>query len=410
MTAAERIQYRKTIVVGAGPIGLTAALALKNIGLDVAVLESESEGRQRPGSRAIYLHNATLKFFEEISPGLGFQLAENGIIWPVKRTFFRGEEVYFRQYAPPTPGVLPHFTSLPQVEAERYIYQACLDAGIEFFWNTPVKDVKTRENGVEIVTENGDIWKADYCIAADGARSVVRRSLGLQLEGPRTKDAFIVVDVKEDEHDPLPLERTFHYQHPAVGGRNVLFVPFAGGWRIDLQLLSEDDMEDFGGVDGVRKWLPKVMNPKYADRVTWVSTYQFYQAVANSYTDEFARVVLAGEAAHLFAPFGARGMNSGVPDAVLAARAIGKATKAETPEEAMSYVRQAAEERRTAGLYNRDSAGIALEHIQGNSPYMNAKRETAAFLVPLVPTTMGRWLDEGPYGPKTGSPLVSTKY
>ena len=54
-------------------------------------------------------------------------------------------------------------------------------------------------------------------IGCDGARSIVREQAGLQFEGPRTADTFIVVDAKEDETDPLPLERIFHYQHPANG-------------------------------------------------------------------------------------------------------------------------------------------------------------------------------------------------
>ena len=57
-----------------------------------------------------------------------------------------------------------------------------------------------------------------------------------------------------------------------LGGRNVMYVPFAGGWRVDLQLFEEDDREYYGSEEGVREWLPKVMNAKYADRITWIST------------------------------------------------------------------------------------------------------------------------------------------
>ena len=123
----------------------------------------------------------------------------------------------------------------------------------------------------------------------------------------------------------MPLERIFHYHHPAMGGRNVLYVPFKGGWRVDLQLFSNDNVDDFVSIEGVKSGIPKVMDPKYADRITWVSSYRFHQAVANSFTDVKRRVLLAGEAAHLFAPFGARGLNSGVPDALVAVRGIEKA-------------------------------------------------------------------------------------
>ena len=68
--------------------------------------------------------------------------------------------------------------------------------------------------------------------------------------------------------------------------------------------------------------------------ITWISSYTFYQVVADSYTDENRRIILAGEAAHLFAPFGARGLNSGVPDATVGVHGIANALQAETIEEA----------------------------------------------------------------------------
>ena len=188
-----------------------------------------------------------------------------------------------------------------------------------------------------------------------------------------------------------------------------MFVPFKDGWRIDLQLLSSDKPEDYMSVENVKKWLPKVMDPKYADSITWVSSYRFHQVVVNAFTDEHHRVLLAGEAAHLFAPFGARGLNSGVPDAVIAVRGIEKALSAPSEEERKAAIAASAKERRIAALWNRDGSSTALHHLQGDSREMNMKREIAASLVSVVPS-MGRWLDEGPYGPKFGPPELTTKY
>ena len=405
----QKRKHRETLVIGAGPVGMTAALALRHAGIEVAILEAEPQDLIRPGSRAIFFHNATLRLLEEISPGLGFAFAEKGIIWGTKRTLYRGKEVYVRHYPEPAAGELPHFTSLHQSVIEGILYQACVAAGVEFGWNQPVDSLATSATGVSVVTEGGDQWSAEYVIGADGGRSVVRREIGAELVGPRSHDTFVVVDLKEDMEKPLPIERVFHYQHPAMDGRNVLYVPFQGGWRVDLQLLADDDEETYGTVTGVKQWLPRVIDKKYADRISWVSAYRFHQAVSNTFTDEHRRVLLAGEAAHLFAPFGARGFNSGVPDAVLAARAIASARRAVSHEEAERAVLAAAEERQFAAEYNRDCAAIALEHIQGNSPEMSAKRELAASLASIVPG-LGKWLDEGPYGPKVNHARMSTKY
>ncbi|KOS68819.1 monooxygenase [Lysinibacillus contaminans] len=406
------VKKRNVIVVGAGPVGLISALALQNKGISCVVIESEEKDYPRAGSRAIYIHGASLKLLEETSKGLGFELAKDGVIWPIKRTLFRGKEVYVRNYGVTNTQdstKLPHFASLHQHKIEKHIYNACSEAGVEFVWGEPAKDIDITDEGVKLTTASGEIWEADYIIGCDGARSVVREQSGIQFEGPRTNDTFIVVDIEEDENDPMPIERIFHYQHPAMGSRNVMFVPFKGGMRVDLQLLAEDKVEDYGTEESVKEWLPKVMNPKYAERVTWVSSYRFHQVVVDSFTDEKRRILLAGEAAHLFAPFGARGLNSGIPDAVIAVRGIEQAINATSEEERCQAIDAAANERRIAALWNRDGSTTALHHLQGDSLEMNMKRELAASLVSIVPT-LGRWLDEGPYGPKFGPPELTTKY
>jgi 3-(3-hydroxy-phenyl)propionate hydroxylase len=75
------------VVAGAGPTGMAAALGLHARGVDVTVLEADPAGRERPGSRAIYVHKDTLRTLETASPGLGRRLVENGVTWSTRRTF-----------------------------------------------------------------------------------------------------------------------------------------------------------------------------------------------------------------------------------------------------------------------------------------------------------------------------------
>jgi 3-(3-hydroxy-phenyl)propionate hydroxylase len=230
------------------------------------------------------------------------------------------------------------------------------------------------------------------------------------MEGSRSSNSYVVVDVAEDPQAPLDNERVFHYEHPAVEQRNVLFVPFYGGWRIDLQCHEQDNPDEFSGVEGVQRWLPKVMHPRYADRITWVSTYQFLQVLAQSFTDQHHRILLVGDAAHLFAPFGARGMNSGIADAGAAASAIDAALSTSSQSQAQEAVVEFAWTRRAAAEYNRAAAGQALAHIQAQNPAMRTKRYLAAMLAPYWKRA-GAWLDEAPYGPRSGPPgRTSDKY
>jgi 3-(3-hydroxy-phenyl)propionate hydroxylase len=392
---------RDVVIVGAGPVGLTAALALRACGRKAAVIEAGAGDRIRPGSRAIFLHHVTLQLLERIRGGLGRELARRGLAWATRRTIYRGREIYRRTYQSTTIHGLPVATSLPQVATEHLLLEACVAAGVEFVWSTPVTATRAADDGVQVEGEHGAIVRARYVIGADGARSAVRESAGLRLEGPRTSNAFVIVDVAEDPADPLPLERVFHYEHPAVDYRNVLFVPFAGHWRVDLQCREDDDPDVFSSAPGVRDWLSRVMPAKYADRVTWVSTYVFRQAIANQFADSTGRALLVGEAAHVFAPFGARGLNSGVADAWVAARAIDQALR--NGPGAETHVRNFATTRRRAAERNRAASSIALAHLTARSPVRRAVRRVAGTLAPMV-RPLGRWMDRAPYGPPLGPP------
>ncbi|MFZ4451189.1 hypothetical protein [Salibacterium aidingense] len=77
---------------------MTAALALKKKGISSLVIEAEALDTPSPGSRAIFLHRASLELLEKTVSGLGFTLARDGIVWPVKRTLYKGKEVYKRDY------------------------------------------------------------------------------------------------------------------------------------------------------------------------------------------------------------------------------------------------------------------------------------------------------------------------
>src|SRR5262249_11652293 len=145
------------------------------------------------------------------------EIAAAGVVWHTRRTCWRGREVFARRYPPPRPTGLPPFASLSQAEVEYTLLRACRVAGVQFVWNAPVSTVTTARDDVTVATADGQTWTADYLIAADGARSAIRHALGIQLEGSRSANAFVVVDVAEDAEHPLELVRTFHYEHPAVG-------------------------------------------------------------------------------------------------------------------------------------------------------------------------------------------------
>jgi 3-(3-hydroxy-phenyl)propionate hydroxylase len=384
------------LVVGAGPVGLATALALRSRGLAATVLEADPVDRVRPGSRALFLHRDSLLALDRMSPGLGRDIGRYGVVWRTRRTLYRGREVFCQSFPPADVDVVPPFTSLRQVDTERFLLDACVAAGVVFNWGAAVTGVESTADSVTVGTDDGRAWSGRYLIAADGARSAVRRALGIHMRGSQAAGHHVVVDVRaEDDADP-PSERVFHYEHPGADGRTVLRVPFAGGFQVDLQGRDTDPPDAYSTPEAVRRWLPQVAGPGADDRILWVSTYRFLQVVADRFVDDHRRVLLVGEAAHLFPPFGARGMNSGIADAEAAAGAVALALA--DPEQAHAAVDGFAASRNAAARYNSSAAGAALAQLRP-VPVARVRQRAAAVLAPVVPQC-GRWLEHAPYGPR----------
>lgn len=399
------------IVAGAGPVGMTAAIALHARDIPVEIYEADPEERERPGSRAIYVHGATLRMLETIRPGLGWKLTERGMIWPTRRTLFRGKEVFSRTYSNPKSfeDELPPFTSLPQVWTEDILHETLDDLGIDIHWDAPVEGVESRPDGVTVETGDGVSQEAAYVVGADGAGSTVRKEIDAEFSGEQSENSFIIADVDEHPDNPRPPERVFHYDDPGLDGRNLLIVPFQGGWRVDIQCRDDDDPDYLANDDVISDFVAHALGKRYRDHVSWVSTYQFKQVNADTYTDEHRRVLLAGEAAHLFAPFGARGMNSGMADAADAASAITGALAADVDAVAHAEVTEYSKRRQQAGEWNKNAAGQALEYLQGDSVVTKAKKRVAAELADYYEPA-GEWLDDAPYGPHGSPPVTVGQY
>ncbi|MEV0600524.1 FAD-dependent monooxygenase [Streptomyces sp. NPDC050315] len=388
------------LVVGAGPVGLAAALALRALDIPVTVLEARPRDAQRPGSRALYVHRTSLRLLEQARPGLGREMADYGTVWHARRTLYRGREVYARTYPPASGPGLPPFTSLRQIDTERFLRDAAESAGARIEWHAEVRAVAASLKAVQVTAADGRQWTAQYVVAADGARSAVRRCAGIELGGSRAEGFHVVIDVADGSRK-RPAIRELHYAHPRAGGRHVLTVPFTGGFQVDLQCKEDDPVEKFTDPDVLRRWLPRMTGcPEAIGDLMWVSQYRFLQVLADRFTDGTGRILLAGEAAHLFPPFGARGMNSGIADADAAATAIALALSAVSAERGRAAVEAYARDRRAAAVDNSAAVGAALSHLRPAGKLALAKLETAGRLAPWVPR-LGEWLERAPYGPRT---------
>ncbi|MGZ8563253.1 MAG: FAD-dependent monooxygenase, partial [Candidatus Limnocylindria bacterium] len=151
-----------------------------------------------------------------------------------------------------------------------------------------------------------------YLVGTDGAHSMVRHHARIGFDGYSFDDRFLIADVRAEL--PFSNERHFHFDPPWNPGRQVLVHPQPDGiWRIDWQVPPETDADAERASGGLDRRIRAVVGEVAPYELVWLTAYRFSQRVADRFRD--GRVFLAGDAAHVMSPFGARGLNSGAADA-----------------------------------------------------------------------------------------------
>jgi 2-polyprenyl-6-methoxyphenol hydroxylase-like FAD-dependent oxidoreductase len=300
----------RVAVVGAGPIGLTAALELAALGIPSVVLEAKPQ-LEATGSRAIVLAHDALATFRRVGCE---EIPRKVVRLRLARTYLGETELFTRELPPELPDGLPAVANLQQTFTERALLRRAAETGlVDVRFDAAVTGLR-RHNASVTLELDGDNVTAGYVIGADGAHSTVRKSLGVDFPGESFHDRFLIADIRAELPFPRD-ERRFYFNPPSNPGRQILIHPQPDGqWRIDWQVPPETDPE--AGLDDRIRAL--VGDTSY--ELVWLSAYRFHSRLATRF--RVGRVFLAGDAAHLMAPFGARGMNSGVEDATAAAQAI----------------------------------------------------------------------------------------
>ena len=299
------------IIIGAGPVGLAAAVDARLQGLQVLVLDDDKT--VSVGSRAVCYAKRSLEILDRL--GLGGQACELGVSWNIGRTFLEEQEVYQFNLVPEPGHKRPGMVNLQQYHIEEMLIARALELGADIRWQHKVT-AGTRHNdhaSLTVETPDGpfDI-EADWLVVADGARSPIRRHLGLDIEGRIFQDRFLIADVvmKAD----YPAERWFWFDPPFHPNQSVLLHKQSNNvWRIDFQLGWDADPEEEKKPEKVIPRLQAMLGDDRPFELEWVSIYTFQ---CRRMTDfRHGRVLFVGDAAHQVSPFGARGANSGFQDA-----------------------------------------------------------------------------------------------
>lgn len=310
--ADQPVGVHPVAVIGAGPVGLATAIDLAQQGVPVVLLDEDHT--LSTGSRAICFAKRTLDIFDRL--GCAERLIDKGVRWQVGKVFFDRELVYSFDLLPETGHHRPAFINLQQYYLEGFLVERAAELqGLELRWKNRVSALTPCADHVTLTVETPDgpyDMRARYVVVADGARSPVRRMMGLESKGRTFRDRFLIADVKMAA--AFPSERWFWFDPPFNRNQSVLLHRQPDNvWRIDFQLGWDADPEVEKQPERVIPRIKALLGDDVEFDLEWVSVYTF--SCQRMDTFRHGRVLFAGDAAHRVSPFGARGANSGVQDA-----------------------------------------------------------------------------------------------
>ena len=306
------MEEREVAVVGAGPVGLCAALNLRLRGIDAVCLEAAPAPAE--GSRAICFSKRTLEIFHKL--GAAAPMVEKGARWSRGKIHFGDALIHEFDLLPEAGHSMPAFVNLQQYHCERFLESRLREVDSKALRRGWRVVALTPEKGGALLEADADggrrKMRARYVLACDGAKSEIRRMLGLSFGGDVFRERFLIADIRM--LSDFPAEQRFWFDPPFHrGGSALLHKQPDNIWRVDLQLGWHADPDEERRPENV---IPRVRAMLGADakfELEWVSVYAFQSRRLRSFV--CGDVFFAGDSAHQVSPFGARGANSGVEDA-----------------------------------------------------------------------------------------------
>jgi 3-(3-hydroxy-phenyl)propionate hydroxylase len=341
----------RVVIVGAGPVGLSCALFLVTKGIDVIVLEAEDA---LPGDmRASTFHPATLDMLRDFD--IARQLTAQGFPapqWQFAR-WDNGDAVIWDLTTLSDVTAHPFRLQCEQFKLTRTIL-AVLSGHprFEIVFGATVEGLRQDSDGVTVIADlNGRQSRFDgrYLVGADGAKSQVRKSVGLDLKGetyPRTS-ITVSVDFPFEDH----LKGLLPVSYVWTENDHFSLMRARDGWRTGYSPALGQSVETSLSDDYIQWHLQRILPTGRDYKVTHRGAYTIHRRVVDNF--RAGRVLLAGDAAHLNSPSGGMGMNSGIHDASNLADKLHRVISGE-PESLLD-------------LYARQRRTIAVEDVQAQS-------------------------------------------
>lgn len=367
---------RPVVIVGAGPVGLCAAIDLAQQGVPVLLVTDNDT--MPTGSRAVCYAKRSLEILDRL--GVGDACVQKGLAWETGRVYLEDRQVYAFHLQPEPDHERPAFVNLQQFYLERFLLErAQALPNLEIRWGHRVIALQNAESGVTLeIDAAAGPYRLDtaWLIACDGAHSTVRRLIGAQMRGSELRDRFLVADVVIDTD--FPAERRFWFDPPFHPGRSALLHKQPDGvWRVELQLGLEASPAEEMQPEKLIPLIRTMFGVQGQCELKWVGIY----TIANRRLERFrhGRILFAGDSAHQVSPFGARGFNAGVQDTDNLAWKLGLVLAGRAPQ---SLLDSYSEERVEAADENLASDRGTIEFIAPGSSASRAFRDAVLSLAP----------------------------
>jgi 3-(3-hydroxy-phenyl)propionate hydroxylase len=342
----------RVLIAGAGPVGLVAAANLVRGGVPVTVLEAGADLSTE--SRASTFHPPTLDMLDQL--GAAGALIAQGLIAP---RF---------QYRTKQDGVLGQFDFAAIADLTRHPYRVQCEqskltrilhqqlrgtAQYELQFDAEVREVTQRGTGVEVaIARKGKTERRSgrWLIGADGARSDVRRALGIEFPGFTWQERFLVVSTPFDFRTVIPDLDAVSYVADPERWHFLLQIP--GLCRVMFPIRPEESDELALSGEFAQSLLAAVVPGISKYEVAHATLYKVHQRVAKTF--QRGRVFLAGDAAHINNPLGGMGMNGGIHDAINLTSRLIEVWHGTKPEGELER-------------YDRQRRAVTLEYIEQQS-------------------------------------------
>jgi len=301
------------LIIGAGPTGLVLALWLTKLGVNVRVLDKTAE----PGttSRALAVQARTLELYRQLN--LADAVVERGHRVPAVNLWVKGEPAarlpFERVGSNLTP--YPFLHIFPQDQHERLLIERLEALGVSVERRTEL--VSFTDGGERVIARlrgpegQEETCEASYIAGCDGARSIVRETIGTGFRGGTYRQLFYVADV---EAAGPALDGELHVDLDEADFLAVF--PLAGKGRARLIGTVRDERADHANTLKFEDVSDRaITNLKVnVQKVNWFSTYHVHHRVTEHFRK--GRAFLLGDAAHIHSPAGGQGMNTGIGDAI----------------------------------------------------------------------------------------------